>query len=76
MSAMSSPSLHNSPTATAIAALESLTQLCHESAWQWVEGILLGGCLAYALNDYHKAMKWYSTILKLDSRYVLLTDGR
>lgn len=70
-SSITSLSSHSqtSPTAAAISALESLTELCQESAWQWVEGILLGGCLAYALCDYHKAMKWFSRILEIDARY-------
>lgn len=71
-SSITSLSTHSqgSPTAAAISALESLTELCQESSWQWVEGILLGGCLAYALCDYHKAMKWFSRILEIDSRYI------
>lgn len=68
ISSFSSPKLDNSPTATAISALDALTELCRESAWQWIEGILLGGCLAYALSDYHKAMRWYLKILDIDSK--------
>lgn len=69
ISALPSP-IHRdqSPTATAILALETLERLCRESSWKWVEGILLGGCLAYALSDYTKAMRWYSTILELDQK--------
>ena len=34
--------------------------------WSWIDGILLGGCLAYALGDYQKAQDWYKHILTLD----------
>lgn len=57
-----------SPTATAISALDALERSCQESNWKWVEGILLGGCLAYALSDYNKAKRWYATILELDAK--------
>ena len=58
------------PTANAITALDNLKELCQESSWQWVEGMLLGGCLAYALADYQKALEWNTAILKIDSKYV------
>ncbi len=54
----------------ALTALEMLTNLCDESAWKWIDGMLLGGCLAYGLGDYNKALRWYSKILSIDSKYV------
>jgi hypothetical protein len=57
-----------SPTSNATAALGALTELCQDSTWQWVDGMLLGGCLAYALADYQKAMDWYTKILSIDSK--------
>ncbi|KAJ5893296.1 hypothetical protein N7495_004987 [Penicillium taxi] len=59
-----------SPVASAVSALEMLSHLCMESRWEWVDGILLGGCLAYGLGDYHKAMRWYSRIIARDSTHV------
>ncbi|KAI9817988.1 MAG: hypothetical protein M1832_004509 [Thelocarpon impressellum] len=59
-----------SPTANAVAALEMLTKLCGEGAWRWVDGMLLGGCLAYGLGDYEKALRWYKKILDADSNHV------
>ena len=56
------------PTTNAVAALEVLTQLCQESEWQWVDGILLGGCLAYALANYEKALQWYYRVLACDPK--------
>jgi hypothetical protein len=51
-------------------ALDSLAAICRNTGWKWVDGMLLGGCLAYALGDYQKAADWYSKILAIDSRYV------
>lgn len=49
-------------------ALEMLTNLCQESEWRWIDGMLLGGCLAYGLEDYHKALDWYTKIISIDPR--------
>lgn len=54
---------------TAGSALEMLETLCHESSWRWVDGMLLGGCLAYGLGDYERALEWYSKIIAIDPRY-------
>ena len=58
----------SNPTANARAALDTITKLCEESSWQWVDGMLLGGCLAYGLGDYEKALRWYQNILDTDSK--------
>lgn len=58
----------NSPSSNAKAALEILTRLCQESDWQWTDGLLLGGCLAYGLADYDKALQWYSRVLECDPK--------
>ncbi|KAL1988123.1 hypothetical protein VTN96DRAFT_1154 [Rasamsonia emersonii] len=60
----------NSTMATAASALEMLTNLCMESGWEWIDGMLLGGCLAYGLGDYDKAMRWYSRIIERDDKHV------
>jgi hypothetical protein len=62
------PSRDQFPVQNAVAALDSLTTLCQESSWRWIDGILLGGSLAYALAEYPKAQEWYSKILELDPR--------
>jgi hypothetical protein len=51
-------------------ALEMLSNLCQESEWRWIDGMLLGGCLAYGLEDYQKALEWYSKIIAIDPRFV------
>ena len=62
-----SPFNEGSPINNAASALEMLSHLCSESHWEWIDGMLLGGCLAYGLGDYHKAMRWYSRIIARDS---------
>jgi len=56
------------PVQDARSALQSLTTYCEESNWTWVDGLLLGGSLAYALADYQIAFDWYSKILSIDPR--------
>lgn len=56
----------NSPSSAAATALEMLERLCQESGWIWTDGMLLGGCLAYGLGNYTKAMKWYLKVLSFD----------
>ncbi|KAG9239253.1 glycosyltransferase family 41 protein [Amylocarpus encephaloides] len=59
-----------SPVSKAKEALELLTSLCEQSGWIWIDGMLLGGCLAYGLEQYHNALEWYSKIIALDSKHV------
>ncbi|KAK7548646.1 glycosyl transferase family 41-domain-containing protein [Phyllosticta citricarpa] len=51
-------------------ALDRITHFCQESNWTWIDGILVGGCLAYALGDHQKALVWYSKILDVDPYHV------
>lgn len=57
-----------SPVNAATAALDILDRLCQESGWNWTEGMLLSGCLAYGLGDYDKATNWYLRILSHDPK--------
>jgi hypothetical protein len=57
----------NSATENAVLALEILSSLCMESGWTWIDGMLVGGCLAYGLEDYQKAMRWYTRIITKDA---------
>ena len=63
------PQLEHSSAAAAMHAMEMLSRLCSESGWQWTDGMLLGGCLAYALGDLTRALKWYSKVLNCDPKY-------
>lgn len=47
-------------------ALDIIVRLCQESQWQWTDGLLLGGCLAYALAEYDQALLWYSKVLSYE----------
>lgn len=58
----------SSPTSKAKEALEMLNNLCEQSGWCWIDGMLLGGCLAYGLEEYPKALEWYSKILAIDPK--------
>ncbi|PGH23241.1 hypothetical protein AJ80_02657 [Polytolypa hystricis UAMH7299] len=71
MSRMFSQS-HNEASAVdnAVSALEILSSLCLESGWDWIDGMLVGGCLAYGLGDYDKATRWYSRIINKDASHV------
>ena len=55
-----------SPSSAAMNAMDILSRLCQESHWQWLDGMLLTGCLAYGLGNYSKATKWYLKILRRD----------
>ena len=59
-----------SPMSAAVKAMDILSQLCHESHWQWLDGMLLNGCLAYGLGNYIKATKWYQKVLRQDPENV------
>ncbi|MCJ1306429.1 hypothetical protein MMC25_000071 [Agyrium rufum] len=56
-------------------ALDVLAQLCQQSDWQWIDGMLLGGCLAYALAEYDTALQWYSKVLDCDANNVEATSN-
>lgn len=58
----------SSPAIAAATAIEVLNRLCQESGWEWTDGLLLGGCLAYGLGDYQKALEWYSRVLRCDPK--------
>ncbi|KAF2870816.1 glycosyl transferase family 41-domain-containing protein [Massariosphaeria phaeospora] len=63
------------PSMVAASALDAMFKHCEESKWTWIDGILLGGCLAYALGDYQKAQDWYRHILSLDKDHVEATSN-
>ena len=54
--------------ARARSSLEVLSTLCEQSGWKWVEGIMLGGCLQYGLENYEIALEWFSRIIVCDPR--------
>ncbi|KAK7717089.1 hypothetical protein SLS63_010807 [Diaporthe eres] len=58
------------PTENARASLEILHNLCEQSEWNWVDGMLLGGCLHYALEKYEEALEWFKRIIDLNANHV------
>ncbi|KAI5359019.1 Putative tetratricopeptide-like helical domain superfamily, O-GlcNAc transferase [Septoria linicola] len=58
------------PPFRATIALNQITEACRATEWQWTDGIHLGGCLAYALGDYKKALRWFRRVLENDSRHL------
>ena len=67
---LASDSHTTSPSAAAAYAMEMLGRLCEESQWEWIDGMLLAGCLAYGLGDYNRATKWYWKVLHHDDNNV------
>lgn len=51
--------------------LETLSHLCEQNNWKWMDGMLLGGCLCYSVEDYDGALEWFFRLLALDPRYHL-----
>lgn len=71
MAIESSPVLvDNSPPAQAVLALDYIASTCRAADWQWTDGIQLGGCLAYALGNYKRAMQWFRRVLENDPRHL------
>lgn len=56
------------PVARARSSLEILNTLCEQSGWKWLEGILLGGCLHYGLENYETALEWFLRTAACDPR--------
>ncbi|KAK5112214.1 hypothetical protein LTR62_004375 [Meristemomyces frigidus] len=54
----------------AFAALDIMTKICQDGDWEWTDGMLLGGCLAYGLGSYQQAHRWYSKVLEQDAKHL------
>ncbi|KAF4997609.1 hypothetical protein FGRMN_3748 [Fusarium graminum] len=61
---------HTAPYVAAKSTLDMLSSLCEQSSWGWTDGIMLGGCLHYGLEQYQEALEWFSRITALDSSHV------
>lgn len=69
-------SLQNeTPPLNATAALSQITRLCQDTQWQWIDGMHLGGCLAYGLGNYQKASQWYNKVLERDPMHLEATSN-
>ncbi|KAH0493692.1 hypothetical protein TgHK011_000348 [Trichoderma gracile] len=58
------------PILNAKTSFDMLKNLCEQSNWKWIDGILLGGCLLYGLSRFEDAVEWFSRVLTLDSSHV------
>lgn len=56
--------LNSSPIDRAREAQSILINICRQTDWQWVDGMLLCGCLAHVLGEYHQALEWFTRILE------------
>ncbi|KAK8058642.1 UDP-N-acetylglucosaminyltransferase [Apiospora phragmitis] len=65
---VSHPYFVQTPIAKAKESADILHNLCEQSGWKWVEGMILGGCLYYGLERYEDALEWFSRVLSLDDR--------
>lgn len=52
-----------------------MTKLCQETDWRWTDGMHLGGCLAYGLGHYQKALRWYKKVLEMDPKHLEATSN-
>lgn len=69
------PPVDDSPPSRAAMALSYMTQMCQNTDWQWTDGMHLGGCLAYGLGEYQKALRWYSKVLEMDPKHLEATSN-
>ncbi|KAH8652556.1 glycosyl transferase family 41-domain-containing protein [Xylariales sp. PMI_506] len=58
------------PISNANAAAEMLHNLCEQSGWKWVDGMLLGGCLYYGLEKYEHALEWFTRVVAIDDGHI------
>ena len=50
--------------------LDVLSSLCEQSDWKWVEGMLLGACLYYSLENFEQALEWFKRIYALRPDFI------
>lgn len=65
----------DSPASRAAVALSVLPKFCQDTNWQWTDGMHLGGCLAYGLGNYQKALRWFMKVLDMDPKHLEATSN-
>lgn len=55
---------------SARSSLELVKNLCEQAPWAWTDGMLLVGCLHYALEEYAAALQWFSRIVTEEPGHV------
>lgn len=53
---------------SARSSLDLLKSLCEQAPWAWSDGMLLVGCLHYALEEYAQSLHWFSRIVTDDPK--------
>ncbi|KAH6669093.1 tetratricopeptide [Plectosphaerella plurivora] len=61
---------HSCPVSGARASMQILAQLCEQGGWQWAEGLVLGGCLHFGLDQFESALEWFTRASALNGRDV------
>ena len=58
------------PKKEAYLAINTLNTLCSQGKHDWIDGMLLNGCLSHVLGEHQNAARWFSRILHLDKNHV------
>jgi predicted O-linked N-acetylglucosamine transferase (SPINDLY family) len=75
-STLTSPQVQDeTPPSRALVALQQIDVFCQKDGWRWVDGMQLGGCLAYGLNDHSKAQVWFRRVLDKDPNHLEATSN-
>ncbi|KAL9061540.1 MAG: hypothetical protein Q9162_000072 [Coniocarpon cinnabarinum] len=53
----------------AYAAVNALNSLCSQGNREWIDGMLLNGCLSQVLGEHQNAARWCCRILQLDPNH-------
>ncbi|KAG6004914.1 hypothetical protein E4U21_000641 [Claviceps maximensis] len=59
-----------SPIVNAMSSLITLDNFCKQGGWNWIEGMLVGGCLQYGLELYNEALEYFSRIVAIYPSHV------
>lgn len=63
------------PYRDAYQAVNILNNLCTQGNRDWIDGMLLNGCLSYVLKEHQNAVRWYLRILQLNPSHVEATSN-
>ena len=63
------------PHKDAYQAVNALNNICSQGNQDWIDGMLLNGCLSYVLKEHQNAVQWYLRILQLNPSHVEATSN-
>ncbi|KAI9155295.1 UDP-N-acetylglucosamine--peptide N-acetylglucosaminyltransferase SEC [Paramyrothecium foliicola] len=64
------PQAHSSTYAQARSSLQLIQDLCEQSDWKWIDGLLLAGCLQYGLEQYDDALQSFARITAINPSHI------